>query len=43
MEQDVHRDLICDAIRYGLNNDSINFRKSAEAFALKSEQISMAF
>jgi SpoVK/Ycf46/Vps4 family AAA+-type ATPase len=24
-------DLLCDVIRYGLNNDSINFRKAAEA------------
>lgn len=24
-------DLLCDIIRYGLNNDSINFRKAAEA------------
>ncbi|MCL1790405.1 MAG: ATP-binding protein [Peptococcaceae bacterium] len=24
-------DLLCDIIKYGLNNDSINFRKAAEA------------
>jgi hypothetical protein len=24
-------DLLCDIIRYGLNNDNINFRKAAEA------------
>lgn len=24
-------DLLCDVIKYGLNNDSVNFRKAAEA------------
>ena len=24
-------DLLCDIIKYGLNNDNVNFRKAAEA------------
>lgn len=31
MAKTARADLLCDVIRYGLNNDSVNFRKAAEA------------